>query len=84
MTRRLLTSITAAALVLSAFGAGLLLVHNAFFGPTTITANFSSATGIYPGDEVRVAGVEPRPLREDVVRARCIVWSERERRERES
>ena len=58
MTRRLLTSITAAALVLSAFGAGLLLVHNAFFGPTTITANFSSATGIYPGDEVRVAGVK--------------------------
>ncbi|CAA0136638.1 Uncharacterised protein [Mycolicibacterium vanbaalenii] len=58
MTRRLLTMITAAALVVSAFGAGLLLVHSAFFGPTTITANFSSAVGIYPGDEVRVAGVK--------------------------
>ncbi|WP_374207067.1 MCE family protein [Mycolicibacterium sp. OfavD-34-C] len=58
MTRRLLTSITALALVASAIGAGLLLAFNAFFGPTTITANFSSATGIYPGDEVRVAGVK--------------------------
>ncbi len=34
------------------------LVRNIFFAPKTITANFSSATGLYPGDEVRIAGVK--------------------------
>lgn len=34
------------------------LVRATVFGPTTITADFSSATAIYPGDEVRVAGVK--------------------------
>ncbi len=29
-----------------------------FFGPKTITAYFTSATAIYPGDQVRVSGVE--------------------------
>ncbi len=29
-----------------------------FFGPTTITAYFPTATAIYPGDEVRVSGVK--------------------------
>ena len=29
-----------------------------FFGPKTITAYFPSATGIYPGDEIRVSGVK--------------------------
>jgi virulence factor Mce-like protein len=33
-------------------------VRDAFFRPTTITAFFTSATSIYPGDEVRVAGVK--------------------------
>src|SRR6185437_14747225 len=33
-------------------------VRREFFGPTMITAYFSSATAIYPGDEVRVAGVK--------------------------
>jgi virulence factor Mce-like protein len=35
-----------------------LLVRNVFFGPTTITAYFPTATAIYPGDEVRVSGVK--------------------------
>lgn len=35
-----------------------LLVRQAFFKPKTITAYFTSATAIYPGDEVRVAGVK--------------------------
>ena len=35
-----------------------LVVRNAFFGPTTITAYFASATAIYPGDDVRVSGVK--------------------------
>jgi virulence factor Mce-like protein len=38
-------------------GGTALLVRRQYFGPQTITANFSSATGLYPGDEVRIAGV---------------------------
>ena len=34
------------------------LVRETFFGPTTITAYFSAATAIYPGDAVRVSGVK--------------------------
>lgn len=34
------------------------VVRQEFFGPRMITAYFSSATAIYPGDEVRVAGVK--------------------------
>jgi phospholipid/cholesterol/gamma-HCH transport system substrate-binding protein len=33
-------------------------VRNTFFGPKTITAYFTTATAIYPGDQVRVAGVK--------------------------
>ena len=42
--------------VLLAFGAGF-VVRQRVFAPQTITAYFSSATGLYPGDEVRIAGV---------------------------
>jgi virulence factor Mce-like protein len=38
--------------------AAIVTVRHEFFGPKTITANFTSATGIYPGDDVRVAGVK--------------------------
>ncbi|HET6736203.1 MCE family protein [Mycobacterium sp.] len=34
------------------------LVHATFYAPKTITAFFSHASAIYPGDEVRVAGVK--------------------------
>jgi phospholipid/cholesterol/gamma-HCH transport system substrate-binding protein len=34
-----------------------LVVRQGYFRPQTITANFSSAAGLYPGDEVRIAGV---------------------------
>jgi virulence factor Mce-like protein len=34
------------------------LVHQTYFGPHTIIAEFSSATGVYPGDDVRIAGVK--------------------------
>lgn len=44
-------------IVLGLAGAGVLVRQNVF-GPTTITADFTSATAIYPGDEVRVAGVK--------------------------
>lgn len=34
------------------------IVRYAFFGPKTVTAYFTSATAIYPGDDVRVSGVK--------------------------
>ena len=51
--------------------ATVIVVRQAYFGPQTITAYFSSATALYPGDEVRIAGVkvgtisaiEPQPDR---------------------
>lgn len=36
----------------------VVLVRHAYFKPQTITADFSSATGLYPGDDVRIAGVK--------------------------
>lgn len=38
--------------------ATIFIVRQTFFKPTTIIAYFSSTTAIYPGDEVRVAGVK--------------------------
>ncbi|MDH6198058.1 phospholipid/cholesterol/gamma-HCH transport system substrate-binding protein [Mycobacterium frederiksbergense] len=43
--------------VLAVAGAAV-LVRQTVFKPTTIAAYFTSATAIYPGDEVRVAGVK--------------------------
>lgn len=34
------------------------LIRNTYFAPKVITAYFTSATGIYPGDEVRISGVK--------------------------
>ena len=34
------------------------IVRDVFFGPKSITAYFTTATSIYPGDEVRVSGVK--------------------------
>jgi virulence factor Mce-like protein len=41
----------------------VLVVHQEFFGPKTITAYFTSATAIYPGDDVRVSGVKVGTIR---------------------
>ncbi|MDG4664820.1 MCE family protein [Mycobacterium sp. 236(2023)] len=49
---------TAIGLVALTVLAGAFLVTRHVFGPTRITATFSSATAIYPGDQVRIAGVE--------------------------
>jgi len=57
MRRRWLGVATAAALVALLVAGVAVLVRDAFFAPKTITAYFTSAVGIYPGDEVRVAGV---------------------------
>ncbi len=55
MNKRVLLAVVLAALVLS--GAAL-VIRDAFFRPNTITADFTTATAIYPGDQVRVAGVK--------------------------
>ncbi|KUI38410.1 mammalian cell entry protein [Mycobacterium sp. IS-1496] len=57
MNRAALTRITAAALVVSILGAAVFIMSRHLFRPTVITAVFAGATSIYPGDEVRIAGV---------------------------
>ena len=47
----------AVVLVVGLIGGGFLAIRAAFFAPTTITAFFTTATAIYPGDDVKVAGV---------------------------
>ena len=51
------TPFLAALLALLLAGGVAVLARNIAFKPTTITAYFTSATAIYPGDDVRVAGV---------------------------
>jgi virulence factor Mce-like protein len=43
--------------------ATVVLVRHTYFGTQTITAYFSSATALYPGDEVRIAGVKVGTIR---------------------
>ncbi len=57
MPRKRLSTVLAVALAALLVAGTVVVVRQAFFGPRTITAYFTSATGIYPGDEVRVAGV---------------------------
>lgn len=57
MNRRRLLTLTALALTIGLIGGPAVLAHNAFFGPHTLTAYFTKATAIYPGDTVQVAGV---------------------------
>ena len=56
--RSRLTAVAAVVLVGLVVAGAALLVRNTFFGPRTITAYFTTATAIYPGDEVRVSGVK--------------------------
>ncbi|QUR68887.1 MCE family protein [Mycobacterium spongiae] len=57
-TRRRRSALLGIALVgLIVAGAGF-IVYDKFFSPKTVTAYFTTATAIYPGDEVRVAGVK--------------------------
>jgi virulence factor Mce-like protein len=53
--KRVVTAVLLAGLLA---GAAAFLVRQEFFRPLTISAYFPSATGIYPGDEVRVSGVK--------------------------
>jgi virulence factor Mce-like protein len=56
--RKRLVAGIAVALAIVLIAGAVWLVRNVFFGPTTITAYFPTATSIYPGDEVRVSGVK--------------------------
>jgi virulence factor Mce-like protein len=58
MTRRRFVALLVAMLVILLIGGAGVLVRARYFGPLTITAYFTNATGIYPGDEVRVSGVK--------------------------
>jgi len=57
ITPRLTRILLIALVALAAAGCGVVL-YQKNFGPKTIVAHFTSATAIYPGDEVRVAGVK--------------------------
>jgi virulence factor Mce-like protein len=59
MTRnRFLKLVLAAALAIALVGGVAVVVQQAFFKPNTITAYFTKTVAIYPGDEVRIAGVK--------------------------
>jgi virulence factor Mce-like protein len=58
MSRSRLVAAAAVVLVGSLLAASALLVRETVFGPTTITAYFTTASAVYPGDGVRVSGVE--------------------------
>ena len=58
MSRISLKSALAGLLALVLAAGAVVLVRNTVLKPNTITAYFTSATAIYPGDEVRVSGVK--------------------------
>ena len=59
MTRnRLLQLAVAAVLAVALVGGVAVVVQQTFFRPNTITAYFTKTVAIYPGDEVRIAGVK--------------------------
>jgi phospholipid/cholesterol/gamma-HCH transport system substrate-binding protein len=58
MTRRRLSLATAVVLALLLVGAIGVVVRDTLLRPMTVTAYFTKATAIYPGDTVQVAGVE--------------------------
>jgi virulence factor Mce-like protein len=58
MSRPILLRVTAMALTALLLGATGFLGYLHAFRPTAITAIFTSATSIYPGDEIRIAGVK--------------------------
>ena len=62
MSRRLRVALFAVLVAILAAGSGV-LVRQTLFRPQTVTAYFSSATGLYPGDEVRIAGVKVGTIR---------------------
>jgi phospholipid/cholesterol/gamma-HCH transport system substrate-binding protein len=58
VTRTRITQVVVTVVVASALLAGSVLAYHKVFGPRSISAVFTTATGIYKGDEVQVAGVK--------------------------
>jgi virulence factor Mce-like protein len=58
MSRRHVSAAVATLLAVLIVAAAAVLVHDTFFRAMTVSAYFTSATAIYPGDDVRVAGVK--------------------------
>ncbi len=58
MTRNRLTLGLGLLLIGLIVAGGVVVIARTFFRPTSITAYFTTATAIYPGDEVRIAGVK--------------------------
>ncbi|MGO9384424.1 MAG: MCE family protein [Mycobacterium sp.] len=56
--RKRLAAVAAVVLVGLIVAGAAVLVRNTFYGQQTITAYFTTATAIYPNDEVRVSGVK--------------------------
>jgi phospholipid/cholesterol/gamma-HCH transport system substrate-binding protein len=56
--RNRLAAVAAVALVGLILAGAAWIVRDVFFRPKSITAYFTTATAIYPGDEVRVSGVK--------------------------
>jgi phospholipid/cholesterol/gamma-HCH transport system substrate-binding protein len=56
--RRRTVAALAVILAVLTIGGAAVVVRNLFFRPNTITAYFTTATAIYPGDDVRVSGVK--------------------------
>ena len=55
--KKVVTAVAALLVAVLAVGA-IVVLRQQFFGPKTITAYFTTATAVYPGDDVRVAGVK--------------------------
>ena len=58
MSRNRLLAAVAVVLAGLIVAAAIFVVHQTFFRPKTITAYFTTATAIYPGDDVRVSGIK--------------------------
>src|ERR1700730_15911292 len=58
LPRNRVTTVAAVVLAGLLVAGAAFVVRQIFFGPKTITAYFTTATAIYPGDQVRVSGVK--------------------------
>lgn len=58
ISRRRLAAATGVALSLLLVGGAALVIRDTFLAPKKIIAYFTTVTGTYPGDEVRVSGVK--------------------------
>jgi virulence factor Mce-like protein len=58
IARKRVVRVTAVLLVVLIAGGAAFFVRQTFFRPKTITAYFTTATSIYPGDDVKVSGMK--------------------------